>query len=60
MIKETNPRTINTWIEEIWEAIEIQFYGLIGALIFFIFLYFLFHPTWMYPLSKFIKDAIPF
>tara|TARA_B100000965_G_C19068728_1_gene531067 strand:+ start:297 stop:479 length:183 start_codon:yes stop_codon:yes gene_type:complete len=60
MIKGNNPKTINTWIEEICEGIEIQFYGIIGALIFFILLYFLFHPMWMHPLSKFIKDAIPF
>ena len=35
------------WIEEIWEEIEVQFYGIIGAIFFFVVIYFIFQPLWM-------------
>ena len=38
------------WIEEIWEEIEVQFYGIIGAIFFFFIIYFIFQPLWMRPI----------
>ena len=35
------------WIEEIWEEIEVQFYGIVGAIFFFVVIYFIFQPNWM-------------
>ena len=35
------------WIEEIWEEIELQLYGIIGAVFFFVVVYFVFKPLWM-------------
>ena len=45
-----------SWFEEIWEEIEIQFYGIIGALAFFTLLYLFFHPIWMSPLFDFLTN----
>ena len=47
-----------TWFEEIWEEIEIQFYGIVGALAFFALLYLFFHPSWMRPLFDFLTNII--
>ena len=47
MERESKNKFILLWIEEIWEEIETQFYGIIGALIFFVIIYFIFQPTWM-------------
>ena len=38
------------WLEEIWEEIEIQFFGIVGAICFFFLVYFIYHPIWMKPL----------
>ena len=35
------------WIEEIWEEIEVQLYGIIGAIFFFIVIYLIFKPSWI-------------
>ena len=45
-----------TWLEDIWEEIEIQFYGIIGAIFFFTLVYFIFHPLWMRPLFDFFSN----
>ena len=49
MIRENNKST-SSWLEEIWEEIEIQFFGIIGAIFFFVLLYLFFQPSWMRPL----------
>ena len=49
MKKERKIKLLTNWLDEIWEEIEIQFIGIIGALSFFIFIYFWFHPSWMRP-----------
>ena len=46
MKKEQN-KSLITLIEDIWEEIEIQFYGISFAIIFFVLIYFSFHPNWM-------------
>ena len=38
------------WLEDIWEEIEIQLYGILFASLFFVLLYFIFKPLWMSPL----------
>ena len=45
-----------TLFEEIWDEIEIQFYGIIGALAFFALLYLFFHPIWMTPLFDLLTN----
>tara|TARA_Y100001968_G_scaffold306757_1_gene323849 strand:+ start:443 stop:628 length:186 start_codon:yes stop_codon:yes gene_type:complete len=55
MKKENKIKLLINWLDEIWEEIEIQFYGIIGALSFFISIYFVFHPTWMKPLIDFFS-----
>ena len=40
MERESKNKSLLIWIEEIWEEIEIQIYGIIGA-IFFIYVIFL-------------------
>ena len=50
MNREDKDKSFIIWLEEIWEEIEIQFYGIIGALFFFALLYLCFHPLWMKPL----------
>jgi hypothetical protein len=47
MEKESKNKSFLIWIEEIWEEIEVQFYGITGAVFFFILVYFIFKPTWM-------------
>ena len=47
MEKESKNKSILIWIEELWEEIEIQFYGILGAIIFFVMIYFIFQPPWM-------------
>ena len=53
MCKESNNRSFIVWLEEILEEIEIQFFGITGAILFFTFVYFCFHPSWMRPLIQF-------
>ena len=59
MIRETNNKPFVNLFEEIWEEIEIQFYGITVAIMFFIFLYIFFHPLRMKPLIEFIKNTKP-
>ena len=47
MEREGKNKSLFIWIEEIWEEIEIQFYGIIGAIIFFFVIYYIFQPQWM-------------
>ncbi len=50
MKRESKNKTFFIWIEEIWEEIEVQFYGIIGAVFFFLLVYLVFKPVWMRPL----------
>tara|TARA_Y100001968_G_scaffold311684_1_gene334030 strand:- start:261 stop:425 length:165 start_codon:yes stop_codon:yes gene_type:complete len=47
MERDGKNKSFFIWIEEIWEEIEVQFYGIIGAILFFVVIYFVFHPIWM-------------
>ncbi len=47
MERENKNKSARIWIEEIWEEIEIQFYGITGAILFFVVIYFIFQPLWM-------------
>ncbi len=47
MVKERKNSSILIWIEEFWEEIEVQLYGIIGAILFFIIVYLIFQPPWM-------------
>ena len=47
MVREGKNKSFLNWIEEILEEVEVQFYGITGAIIFFIALYFIFKPSWM-------------
>ncbi|WP_269611013.1 hypothetical protein [Prochlorococcus marinus] len=47
MDKESKNKSLLIWIEEIWEEIEVQFYGIIGAILFFIVVYLIFQPQWI-------------
>ena len=47
MERESKNKTFLIWIDEIWEEIELQIYGIIGAIFFFIVIYFIFQPNWM-------------
>ena len=50
MERESKNKSFLIWIEEIWEEIEVQIYGLVGAIFFFCFIYFIFKPHWMNPI----------
>ena len=47
MKRDSKKKPFFIWIEEIWEEIEVQFYGIIGAIFFFVVIYFIFQPLWM-------------
>ncbi len=47
MERESKNKSFLIWIEEIWEEIEVQIYGIVAALFFFGLIYFIFHPHWM-------------
>ena len=47
MVREGKNKSFLNWIEEILEEVEVQFYGITGAIIFFIAFYFIFKPSWM-------------
>ena len=47
---ESKNKSLRIWIEEIWEEIEVQIYGIIGAIFFFCVIYFIFQPHWMSPI----------
>ena len=56
MERESKNKSFLIWIEEIWEEIEVQIYGIIGAIIFFGVIYFIFQPVWMRPvIDLFLK-----
>ena len=47
MVRESKNKSFMNWIEEIREEIEIQFFGITGAICFFVVFYFIFKPVWM-------------
>ena len=47
MKKEIRNKTFVILLEEVWEEIEVQFYGIIGAIFFFILVYLIFQPPWI-------------
>ena len=49
MERESKNKSFLIWIEEIWEEIEVQFYGIIGAIFFFYVIFLIFQPQWMSP-----------
>ena len=53
MKRESNNQSFIAWLEDIWEEIEIQFYGITRDLKVFVLLYLFFHPRWMRPLIDF-------
>ncbi len=55
MERERKNKSYLIWVEQIWEEIEVQFYGIIGAIFFFILIYCIFRPHWMRPLSDLIS-----
>tara|TARA_Y100001968_G_C19406286_1_gene743815 strand:- start:740 stop:907 length:168 start_codon:yes stop_codon:yes gene_type:complete len=55
MGKENKNKTLIIWLEEAWEEIEIQFYGIIFAIFFFVLIHFIFHPLWMQPLIEIFR-----
>ena len=56
MKRENVTKIILTWLEETWEEIEVQLYGIIGAMIFFILLYLFFKPSWMKSFVDFLVN----
>ena len=56
MNKESNNKSFIAWLEDIWEEIEIQFYGITGAIFFFVLVYIFFKPNWMRPLINFFQN----
>ena len=52
MERDVKNKSFFIWIEEIWEEIEVQFYGIIGAIFFFVIIYFIFQPLWMRPVLE--------
>ncbi len=60
MERESKTKSFFIWIEEICEEIEVQFYGIIVAILFFVIVYFIFKPIWMRPLfNLFSKIDLP-
>ncbi len=55
MVRESKDNYFLIWIEEFWEEIEVQFYGIVGAIFFFIVVYFIFKPLWMGPVVDFLS-----
>ena len=47
MERESKNQSFLILIEDIWEEIEVQIYGIIGAIVFFSIIYFIFQPPWM-------------
>ena len=47
MERESENKSFFIWIEEIWEEIEVQIYGIIGAIFFFCVIYFISQPHWI-------------
>jgi len=60
MERESKNKSFLIWIEEIWEEIEVQIYGIIGAILFFGVIYFIFQPNWMTATFDFFsKNKLP-
>ena len=59
MERETKNKSLLIWIEETWEEIEVQFYGIVGAIFFFVVIYFIFQPLWMRPLVDLFFNRLP-
>ena len=57
MEKESKNKSFLIWIEDIWEEIEVQIYGIIGAIVFFSIIYFIFQPPWMRALFDFLSKS---
>ncbi len=47
MERESKNKTFLIWVEEFWEEIEVQIFGIIGAILFFSVIYFIFQPHWI-------------
>jgi len=47
MERDNQNKSLFIWIEEFWEEVEIQIYGITGAIFFFVVIYFIFQPLWM-------------
>ena len=56
MKRESKNKNLTILLEEIWEEIEIQFYGITCAIFFFVLVYFIFQPLWMRPLFDIFLD----
>ena len=56
MKRENKNKSFFIWIEEIWEEIEVQFYGIIGSIFFFVVIYFIFQPSWMRPVFDLFSE----
>ena len=60
MERESKNKFFLIWIEEIWEEIEVQIYGIIGSIFFFGVIYFIFKPHWMIvAVDLFSKNKLP-
>ena len=60
MERESKKNFFLIWIEDIWEEIEVQIYGIVGAIFFFCVIYFIFQPHWMSPaFDLFSKIKLP-
>ena len=56
MERDSKNKSFIIWIEEIWEEIEVQFYGIIGAIFFFVIIYVIFQPLWMRPVLELFSN----
>ncbi len=56
MKKEIKNKSLIICFEELSEEIYVQFYGIIGAILFFLFLYLFSEPSWMRPLVEFFLN----
>ena len=56
MERENNKNFFLIWIEDIWEEIEVQIYGIVGAIFFFSVIYFIFQPQWMNPVFDLFSE----
>ena len=58
MNRKTDNKSFFIWLNEIWEEMEVQFYGITGATFFFVLLYLIFHPPWMTSMIDFFYNFI--
>ena len=60
MERESKNKSFIILIKDIWEEIEIQIYGVIGAIFFFGVIYLIFQPLWMRSVfDLFFKIKLP-